>query len=157
MFQAAILSLCLCTQTDVQPLLTFGTDYNQCSYDRAYVLSPITEQPMVILVGAEWCPGCVVMKKRMKKILTELTSEYTRDNIGNIKNAVRSKLTFPVLYVELDSDKEPELARKILTGNSIPQLIIYIPRPDGGWVCRLYKNVQSEEATKAILREAIRQ
>ena len=157
MFHAAILSLCLCTQTDLQPLLTFGTDYNQYSYDQAYTLSPLTEQPMIILVGAEWCPGCVVMKKRMKKILTELTTEYTRDNIGNIPNSVKSKLTFPVLYVEIDSDKDPELARKILTGNSIPQLVVYIPQPDDKWVCRTYKNVQSEEATKAILRKAIEQ
>ena len=155
MFQAVILSVCLCSQIDLQPTLKFGTDFNQYDYDKAYILSPLTQQPMVILVGAEWCPGCVVMKKRMKKILPELTREYTRDNIGNIPNAVTSKLTFPVLYVEVDSDKEPELARKILTGNSIPQLIIYIPQPDDKWVSRTYKNVQSEEAIKVILRKAI--
>lgn len=73
------------------------------TYDEAYKSAQVNGKPLVVLVGADWCPGCVIMKdKIMPKVDT-----------SNVN------------YATVNSSTHPKLASELLSGNSIPQLVIY--------------------------------
>ncbi len=73
-----------------------------------------TGRPLVILVGAEWCPGCRQMKY---SAIPEVA-----------KRGGLSKVSFA--YVNTDEDHQ--LASKLMQGNSIPQLIMF-HKTETGW------------------------
>lgn len=91
-------------------LLFSGADDYQQAYEKA------TEQgkPLLVLVGADWCPGCRTMKLQHVPALQ-------RD--GGLKH---------VVYTSVNSDEKPTLSNRLLRGNAIPQLILFT-RSDAGW------------------------
>lgn len=62
-------------------------------------------RPLIVLVGATWCPGCQVMRNRTMPAVAEA---------GGLEG---------VEYAYVDADRQPELAKQLLRGSSIPQLI----------------------------------
>ena len=79
----------------------------QLSYAQAYQKHQKTGKPLVVLVGAKWCPACQQMK-------TEFIPQALRQ--GSLKN---------VIFVTLDYDHNRKLASEIMKGGSIPQLVMY--------------------------------
>jgi thioredoxin-like negative regulator of GroEL len=77
------------------------------TYEAAYARADSQNKPLLILVGAAWCPGCQVMKNET------IPSFHRRGGLSK------------VVYVQVDADARPELTRQLLRGNSIPQLILY--------------------------------
>lgn len=71
-------------------------------------------EPIVVLVGTDWCPGCREMKNRV-------TPEIARR--GGFEN---------VQFTVVDADKQPKLARQLMSGGSIPQLVMF-RKTEGGW------------------------
>lgn len=66
-----------------------------------------TGRPLLILVGTDWCPACRTMKQ------------------VTIPQALRQGVLQGVAFAQVNADQEPELARKLMRGGSIPQLIVY--------------------------------
>jgi thiol-disulfide isomerase/thioredoxin len=91
-------------------LLTSGAD----NYDAAVKAAQENGQPLVVLVGADWCPGCVTMK-------TSTMPAMARS--GGLKG---------VQYVTVNYDQNPNLARQLMRGNAIPQLVVF-SKTEKGW------------------------
>ena len=72
-----------------------------------------TGRPMVILVGADWCPACQVMKE---------TTIPKLHKTGKLKQ---------VAFTMVNVDKNEKLASKLMRGGTIPQLIVYRKTPKG--------------------------
>jgi thiol-disulfide isomerase/thioredoxin len=83
-------------------------------YATAYREANETGKPLVVLVGADWCPGCRQMKY---SAIPELEKKGGLNNVN---------------YVYLNSDEDSALAGKLMKGGSIPQLIMY-HKTDEGW------------------------
>jgi len=83
-------------------------------FAEAYKRSEASGRPLLILVGADWCPSCRVMKD---SVLPKLA-----------KGDALSKLE----YAYVDKDRQPELCRHLLRGRSLPQLI-YCQKTASGW------------------------
>ncbi len=91
-------------------MLVSGAD----SYETAMKKAQESGQPLVVLVGADWCPGCVTMKNSTMPAMARA---------GQLKNAQ---------YVTINYDQNPTLARQLMRGNTIPQLIVF-SKTEKGW------------------------
>lgn len=102
------------------------------SYAVAHRRTIETGQPLVVLVGADWCPGCRTMKH------------------ATIPEAQQQGLLRNVAFAVVNTDAEPALARQLMKGGSIPQLIMYRKTPTG-WKRRDMVGAQSIESIGAFL------
>lgn len=105
-------------------------------YESAYREADSTGKPMLILVGTEWCPGCVVMKN-------SLIPRMQRE--GRLRG---------VVYAAIDADQRPDIARRIMSGNGYPQLVIYRKSPTG-WKRQIVKGAQSETTVERMIERAV--
>lgn len=97
-----MLGITAATMMQVALLATGASEYSE-----AYSRAEQENRPLLVLVGAPWCPGCQVMKQES---IPEL------ERVGGLKN---------LEFVEVDADAKPELSRQLLRGNAIPQLILF--------------------------------
>ena len=103
------------------------------SYSDAYREASQTGKPLVILVGADWCPGCQTMKTSVIPALRKS---------GDLSN---------VSFATVNTDQERELAGKLMQGGSIPQLIVY-KKTDSGWQREQVTGARSVTETRGLLR-----
>ena len=89
-----------------------SADPDVYNYQEARAIASKEGTPIVVLVGATWCPACVQMKT---SVMPSLKKQ------GKLNN---------VLYVELDIDKEKKLGHQMLEGTRIPQLVMYYHEGD---------------------------
>ncbi len=75
------------------------------SFEQAYRMAVEFDQPLLIVVGAEWCPACLVLKDQ---VIPQVEQTGALDN---------------VVYFYVDFDRQQSLARKWMKGNMVPQLI----------------------------------
>lgn len=80
----------------------------------------------IIKIGAIWCPGCLIMKKVWKNILSDYTLQVE----------------------EFDLDMNSEEVKKYNPGNVLP-IVIFLSN-DGNEICRLIG-----EQKESVLREYI--
>lgn len=104
------------------------------NYQSAYKVTAETGRPLVVLVGADWCPGCQTMKQ---SVLPQLER---RGSLNGVSLAV------------VNCDQEEKLAGKLMKGSSIPQLIMYV-KTDKGWDRKEMVGAQPPEAVEAFLSE----
>ncbi len=97
-----MLGLTATTVMQVALLATAGGEYQQ-----AFHRAEAQGKPLLVLIGAPWCPGCRVMK--------QITMPKFRRS-GGLKG---------IIFTEVDADAKPKLCQKLLRGNSIPQLVLY--------------------------------
>lgn len=102
------------------------------TYAAAHKQTLETGRPLVVLVGADWCPACQQMKQNV------------------IPQAKRQGLLNRVAFATVNSDQEPGVARQLMRGGSIPQLIMYRKTKDG-WMRRQLTGAQSLEALDSFL------
>lgn len=105
------------------------------SYDEAYRQAEANGQPILVLVGADWCPGCRTMKGA---VLPQLQKG------GKLKT---------VNYAQVDTDASGSLAAHLMRGNSIPQLIVFA-KTDKGWHREQITGATSEEAVEQLIKRA---
>jgi len=91
----------------------------QQDFDRAYQQSLQTGRPLVVLVGAAWCPACQKMRNSILPRVAE-TGGLSR-----------------VVFSYVDFDQQRQLASRLSRGQSIPQLIRFDQTPDGRKSSRL--------------------
>ncbi|MDD4785794.1 MAG: thioredoxin family protein [Pirellulales bacterium] len=96
-----------------------GAENQDASYSKAHRETAKTGRPMVVLVGAEWCPACVQMKQTV------------------VPQLKKSEVFKQISYAEVDVDQERELGRQLTKGGPIPQLVMYRRTPLGWRLWRI--------------------
>jgi thioredoxin-like negative regulator of GroEL len=104
-------------------------------YAGAYRQTQVNDQPLLVLVGADWCPGCRTMKN---SVLPRLQQSGT---LREVNLAV------------VNLDEESSLAGQLMRGGTIPQLIVYA-RTSSGWHREQITGAASEASVEALLRRA---
>ncbi len=107
------------------------------TYDEAYEDTQTSGKPLVVLVGADWCPGCVTMKSR---VLPRMQS-------GGLLRRVN--------FAHIDADRDEQLAAQLMRGSGIPQLIVFSQGADGKWQREYLVGATSEEAIAAAIERAV--
>lgn len=106
------------------------------TYEQAFTRSQKDDRPLLVLVGADWCPACRSMKQvtlpRMEKA-------------GKFK---------AVEFAQVDIDREPQLGRKLMRGATVPQLILFT-RQEGGWSRAQLTGGQSERDIETFVRTSV--
>ena len=108
----------------------------ETSYASAYHQATETGKPMLVLIGADWCPHCVTMKNSV------------------MPQVEQAGLLQQVSYVSLNSDRHPQLAGQMMRGRSVPQLLVYY-RTGSGWRMRHITGSTSSGNVNSIIRQAL--
>ena len=104
-------------------------------YQAAYSKTCESGKPLLVLVGADWCPGCRTMKN---SVIPELQRH------GRLSK---------VEYAEVNTDQQKALAGKLLKGNSIPQLIMF-EKVGTKWTRKQLIGAQSTNETGSFVARA---
>ena len=108
---------------------------NDDSYEAAHQKTMETGRPMVVLVGATWCPACREMEK-------------------DVIPEVRQRAVFKrVAFAHVDLDQERELGKDLTAGGAIPQLIVFRHNKEGWTNERLIGGHSVEQVEKFIKKE----
>jgi thioredoxin-like negative regulator of GroEL len=107
-----------------------GRDYATAYYETAR-----TGRPLVVLIGADWCPGCQQMK---------YTAIPELEKKGGLSK---------VAFAYVNTDQQSSLAGKLMQGSSIPQLIMY-QKTDLGWKRQQLTGAHSVSDIQAFLAQA---
>jgi thioredoxin-like negative regulator of GroEL len=110
-------------------VLTTGAN----NYDQAYRTTNETGRPLVVLVGADWCQGCQVMKQ---SVIPQL------ERRGSLSS---------VAFATVNTDQQEKLAHSLMRGGSIPQLIMYVKTDDGGWQRKQMVGAKSVQEVESFL------
>ncbi len=105
-------------------------------YATAYKHTEQTGRPLVVLLGADWCPGCRTMK------YSTLPTLERRGGLNKVELA----------YV--NTDENSALAGKLMKGGSIPQLVMFQKKADGTWSRKQLTGAQSANAVEQFLGSA---
>jgi thiol-disulfide isomerase/thioredoxin len=89
------------------------------TYSEAHKATTEKGYPLVVVVGASWCPACQELKS---KVIPELK---------------RHGVLHDVAFAQVDLDEEKELATKLTEGGPIPQIVVYRKTPVGWRLRRL--------------------
>lgn len=104
-------------------------------YSTAYHRSVENNRPLLVLVTAQWCPPCQVMKSTT---LPELTA----------KNAFSG-----VNYAAVDYDANPELASQLIGDRGLPQMLLFRKIEDR-WERRFLAGIQTVAGVETFMRDA---
>jgi thiol-disulfide isomerase/thioredoxin len=105
-------------------------------YKSAHARSIASGKPLLVLIGADWCPACVQMK----------------DNIlPRVAKAGGLKL---VEFAYIDYDKQPEVATQLARGGAIPQLI-RLMKTDEGWNSRVLVGAKSPTEVSSFINAGL--
>ena len=102
------------------------------TYNEAHRQHVETGKPLVVLVGADWCPACQTMKTSVMPKL---------ESAGKLKD---------VAFATVNIDHQARVGRAMMEGNLIPQLVIYT-KTDKGWKLNRLIGGQSVEAVEKFL------
>ena len=111
---------------------------NPVSYNAALQDAQKQQRPLLVLVGANWCPGCQTMKTRVLPTLARR---------GDLR---------AVSFAAVDTDTEVETARQLMRGGSIPQLIVFSRMPDGKWHREQITGETSEAEVQSLIARALK-
>ncbi len=118
-------------------MLASTTAVDSTDYKTAFQQADTTGRPLVVLIGADWCPGCQVMKNR------------------TIPALKRSGSLDGVAFVNLNCDNNPALTNKLMKAQSIPQLLIF-RKTDAGWKRSEMIGAQSEGDVTNFISKAVK-
>jgi thioredoxin-like negative regulator of GroEL len=104
------------------------------TYAEAHKLTADTGRPLVVFVGADWCPACQVMKT------TTLPQLQQRGGLSRVSFAV------------VNTDRDSQLAQQLMEPGVIPQLIMYRKTPEGWQRDALVGSRSSQEIQSFIQR-----
>ncbi len=96
-------------------------------YQNVYSNVTDSQRPFVVIIGADWCHACQHLKR---KTIPEVANE------GGFKGV-------DVAYV--DYDRDSQLARKLMKGTSIPQIVRF-QRHGEKWDMERLSGVPSRQA-----------
>ena len=119
-------------------LLGFTSEQQmQQNYAEAYRDSVSQQKPLLVVVGAPWCPACNSLKQSTILPMAEL---------GELDG---------VSLAMINKDEDPELAKELTGGEQlIPQIILYTP-DQGGWKRQKLSGFQSKQPIRNLIRRAL--
>lgn len=107
-------------------------------YTLAYKKSVEEDKPLMVVVGAEWCPACEVLKK------TTIADMQKTGELDKVSLAV------------VDRDEEPELTKQLMGDEKmIPQIIVYHKDSKGSWRRRKLTGYQPAQPIRSLLRRVL--
>jgi thiol:disulfide interchange protein len=112
--------------------LTSATSNSSLNYKEAYAEAQDSKRPLMIVIGADWCQACVELKQ---STLPQLQKQGKLDG---------------VVLTYIDYDQETELARQLLGGTSLPQVILF-SKSDSGWNRKQLTGRQSADSVTALI------
>lgn len=104
-------------------------------YATAYRQTSESGRPLVVLIGAEWCPGCRQMKH------------------SAIPQVERAGGLEKVSFAYVNTDHQSDLAGKLMRGGSIPQLVLF-QKTATGWKRQQLTGAHSPSAIQEFLNQA---
>jgi thioredoxin-like negative regulator of GroEL len=110
---------------------------NVQTYSAAYRKAADEDKPLVVVIGAEWCPACQKLKH------TTLASMEAEGQLDEVSVA------------EVNKDVEPELAQELMRGEMIPQVVVFSKNDEGNWKRMQLTGYQSKGTLRSIIRRAI--
>ena len=110
----------------------------ECSYSDAFEQCKKTGTPMVVVVSTEWCPACQVMKRKILPVFKE------------------RPLFKRVVMCYVNPDKEPDLARQLIGGGPIPEMVLYHKQPRG-WLRRVLIGSQTVEQVESFVSDGVKE
>ena len=108
------------------------------SYHAALADAQVHRRPLLVLVGAQWCPGCQAMKQ------TVLPAAARRGGLRAVS------------FATVDVDAERELAQQLMRGGAIPQLIVFSRTLDGKWHREQITGETTESDVQSLIARAIK-
>ena len=107
-------------------------------YKAAYKESIAEHKPLMVVVGAEWCPACNVLKDTTIKPMVE-TGELDQVSVAVV-----------------DRDAEPELAKQLTKGEKmLPQIIVFSKTSDGKWERKKLMGYQPKQPVRQLIALAV--
>jgi thioredoxin-like negative regulator of GroEL len=106
------------------------------TYADAHKVATETGKPLVVLVGADWCPGCRTMKN------SAIPQVQQRGGLNKVSFAM------------VNTDHEHALAQQLMSGGSIPQLIMYRKTADG-WQRTSLVGAQSPSQIESFINQGL--
>lgn len=113
-----------------------GPAGQQFAYSLAYQKSIESQRPLVVIVGAQWCPAC---RKLEKEVIPKI------EEVGLLKKAV---------LAVVDYDAESKVAKQLTRGGAIPQVIVFW-QADNGWKSDRLIGYPSDKAVLSFLETTI--
>ena len=107
-------------------------------YADAYKESVAKDKPLMVVVGAPWCPACNVLKDT------------------TIRTMARSGELDAVSIAMINRDKDPELAQQLTDGvKMLPQIIVFTKSNTGSWKRRRLMGYQPRQPVRTLIRRAL--
>jgi len=106
------------------------------SYKDAYRRAQEDRLPLVVFVGAEWCPACRKMEETV------------------IPNLPKSPIFQNGVFARVDYDQDTKLAQAITGGGALPQVVIFPPQGSDGKLRRVV-GAQPVEKLFQFLRDGL--
>jgi thioredoxin-like negative regulator of GroEL len=108
----------------------------ESNYAEAHKTTTETGKPMLVLVGANWCPACLTMKNNV------------------MPQVVRTGLFGRCVYTVVDLDEQKTLGQELTKGGPIPQLIMFRKTGDG-WLRRRLVGGQSVSTVVKFIDDGV--
>lgn len=107
-------------------------------YAAAYKEAVEQDKPLLVVVGAEWCPACTSLKN---STLSPMLQSGELDNVS---------------FVQIDHDQDRDLSDRLTRGQrSFPQIILFSKNGSGQWVRQQLKGFQSKQPVRQLIRNAV--
>ncbi|TWT83518.1 Thioredoxin [Planctomycetes bacterium CA13] len=110
----------------------------QHKYESAYKESLREDKPLMVVVGAPWCPACNVLKS------------------STIEPMARTGELDDVCVAVIDKDQNPELVEQLTKGEKmLPQIILFTKTESGRWSRRKLMGFQPKQPVRSLIKKAI--
>jgi len=106
-------------------------------YASAYRSAQEAGKPLMVVVGADWCPACVNLKDQT------INTMKSSGELNDVEMAVVNK------------DHQPTLAGKLMRGRMMPQIIVFSKSNSGSWTRMQLTGYQSKGSLRSLIRTAI--
>lgn len=125
-----LLTILLSGVTSAAPLKT--------DYAEAYKESVAEDKPLMVVVGAPWCPACNVLKQ---------TTIEPMAKTGELDD---------VCVAVLNKDSDPELIKQLTKGEKmLPQIIMFTRTQSGKWQRSRLMGYQPKQPVRNLIRNSL--
>jgi thioredoxin-like negative regulator of GroEL len=117
-------------------ILGAGPQAKAEDYAHAYKAASTNGQPIMVLVGADWCPACVTMKSA---VIPEIRRRGSLEKVA---------------FATVNTDRQSTLANQLMTGGGIPQLIMFY-KGENGWKRMQINGSVSAETVESLINRGV--